>query len=59
MFFLLTIESVVLLKNKQTRKGTLTVYFLLIFFGGRGPGCPMHWKTVYHARPTLALVLDS
>ena len=40
MFFLLTIESVVLLKNKQTRKGTLTVYFLLIFFGGKGPGCP-------------------
>ena len=40
MFFLLTIESVVLLKNKQTRKGTLTVYFLFfIFLGGRGVGC--------------------
>ena len=38
--FLLTIESVVLLKNKQTRKGTLTLYFLLIFFGGRGAECP-------------------
>ena len=40
MFFLLTIESVVLLKKKQTRKGTLTVYFLLIFFEERGVGFP-------------------
>ena len=59
MFFLLTIESVVLLKNKQTRKGTITVYLLFfIFLGGEGSWVS-HWKIVYHARPTLALVLVS
>ena len=55
MFFLLTIESVVLLKNKQTRKGTLTLYFFINIFWGEG-GWVSHWKTVYQARPTLALV---
>ena len=42
MFFLLTIESVVLLKNKQTRKGTLTLFFYIyIFWGGGELGVPL------------------
>ena len=58
MFFLLTIESVVLLKKKANEERYSHCLFFINIFWGEG-GWVSHWKTVYQARPTLALVLVS